>query len=403
MKKVIKVFILVVLLLIPSYRLANNYKNFYEFKVENKETDYDEKKKGNDIKEEEYIENPKIVMLAAGDIMFHVPQIEAASFDNGLDFSDNFRYVKKHIESSDIAVANLETTISVNDQYSGYPTFKSPEEILKFVKKAGFDGLTTTNNHIYDIGIEGFNNTIDKINENGLFNIGTSKEENGDKYIIKEINGIKVGMISYTYAINTMDENSNINTLSKKINFINDDLIKKDLELLDKENVDIKVVFLHWGTEYDTEPSESQRELSRKIVNWGGDIIFGSHPHVVQESEIIKKDGKNKFVVYSLGNFISNQRREILGTSLTEDGLMIKIELEKDLSSNETLIKDILYIPTWVRKYKKDNKDIYEILPVEDFIQDDTLNNILNETEKIKINESYENTINKMKMLELKK
>lgn len=351
----------------------------------------------NEFKVDKPQKKASISLLACGDIMYHMPQIESAALDESFDFSDNFKYVKDYIQASDISVANFETTISANGLYSGYPNFKSPVESIESIVKAGFDGLVTANNHIYDMGEEGFDITLDLIKEKGLFNLGTSKENEGDKYIIKEINGIKVGMISYTYTLNNKDGDINIDSLSGKINIIDEEKIKNDLNVLGDNDADIKLVFLHWGIEYDLGPSDSQRDLAKKIVDWGGDIILGSHPHIVQESEIIKKDDKDKFIIYSLGNYLSNQRREILGTSLTEDGLMVNIIIEKDQEINETIIKDVIYIPTWVRKYKKESKDIYEILPVKDFIDNKDLNNKLSEDEKIKIIESYNNTIIKMK------
>ena len=402
MKKYMRIIILFVLLIliIPGYNIANNNKKVPTKDKEIKEKIVSDKKEEEPIIEKEPVieEKARVSIIAAGDIMYHIPQVDAAYVNGILDFSDNFKYVKDYLEFSDIAVANLETTISLDGKYTGYPNFKSPEEGVMSIKDAGFDGLTTANNHIYDKGTEGFENTLETIKKYDLYNIGSSKEENGDKHIIKEINGIKIGMLSYTYVINSIDGTSNINSISKKVNFIDEEKIKNDLEFLKHEKVDLKIIFMHWGIEYNTSSSEHQRELARKIVDWGGDIIFGSHPHVVQESEIIVKDGKDKLVIYSLGNYLSNQREEILGTSLTENGLMVNVIVEKN-SDNEVTIKEVKYIPTWLRKYKAENRYIYEILPSEDFINNSELRSILDENEKIKVDKSYNNTIDKMEKL----
>ncbi|MCG4586614.1 CapA family protein, partial [Anaerosalibacter bizertensis] len=147
-----------------------------------------------------------------------------------------------------------------------------------------------------------------------------------------------------------------------------------------------------WGNEYEMEPNEEQIELGKKMTEWGVDIVFGSHPHVIQKSEIIQSNGEDKFIIYSLGNFLSNQRRESINNKYTEDGVMVNIEVEKDFSNNKTIIKNVEYIPTWVNKYIESGKPKYEILPVEDFIDTE----VFNQETLLKMKESYKNTMNKM-------
>ena len=133
------------------------------------------------------------------------------------------------------------------------------------------------------------------------------------------------------------------------------------------------------------------------MFSWGVDIILGSHPHVIQNSEIIKQNGKDKFIIYSMGNFISNQRRETLKTEnkkFTEDGILVKIDLERKSSDGEVLIKNVEYIPTWVNREKVSEKYKYEIIPVKDFMS--SVNDLLNDETLQKVKESYNNTINIM-------
>ena len=125
------------------------------------------------------------------------------------------------------------------------------------------------------------------------------------------------------------------------VNLIDEDKIKNDIEKAKNLDVDLIVVFIHWGYEYHREPSESQIQLGEKMVEWGANIILGSHPHVIQKSQIINKDGRDNFIIYSMGNFISNQRKETSGNTYTEDGIMINLELEKNFALEETVIKNI--------------------------------------------------------------
>src|SRR5690606_25891995 len=172
--------------------------------------------------------------------------------------------------------------------------------------------------------------------------------------------------------------------------------IKKDIEKAKALQSDIIVVYIHWGNEYDREPSEYQVSLGRNMINWGANIVFGSHPHVIQRAEIIEKNGKDNFIIYSLGNFLSNQRFESMGNKYTEDGIMVRVELEKDMDKGETIIKNIDYIPTWVRRYNEGNNLKYAIIPIKNFLDNEELYTKLNENEKLRIYESFEDTMEMM-------
>lgn len=356
---------------------------------------------------EEYINNTEdipeepefssINLLAAGDIMFHSPQIRAA-YDNvneTYDFSPVFKYVKKHIKEADIALANFETvTAGEQIKYSGFPRFNTPKESLLAIEEAGFDILATANNHSLDQGKKGLINTIESIEEYGMKNIGTYREPNED-ISIEDINGIKLGFLSYTYGLNGMDSTLTAEELSYMVNKIDEEKIKEDLNRVEELGVDLIVVFIHWGHEYHREPSSYQIELGQKMVEWGADIILGSHPHVIQKSQIINEDGKDKFIIYSMGNFLSNQRYETLQNSYTEDGVMVKLNIEKNLQTEETLIKNIEYIPTWVHRYRENDKLFYEILPVKDVIEKEQEIITTKELEK-RLKKSYDDTMEKM-------
>lgn len=360
-------------------------------------TPYEETEPSNNIIEEEVIEN-KIVtstILATGDIMFHMPQVRAAYEANNktYDFTDVFKYVKRHIESADLSISNFETVTAGSEiGFSGFPNFNSPEATLIAIKDAGFQVLTTANNHCLDQGKKGLINTIDAIGEQDMKNIGTYKEPD-TPILIEEINEIKLALLSYTYGFNGMEYTLTEEEQGYMVNKIDEDKIKTDIESAKVLGADMVVVFIHWGNEYQGEPSEEQIELGRKMVEWGANIIFGSHPHVIQKTEIINHDGKDNFIIYSMGNFLSNQRKEIMNNKYTEDGIMVKVEIEKDFSKGETIIKDIKYIPTWVRRYKDNNRLKYEIIPIEDFLEDEGLQVRLKKNETIRIKESFHDTM----------
>lgn len=351
----------------------------------------------NNIKEEVIKENTNVSILAVGDVMFHNTQVYAAynKEQNVYDFNNTFQYVKKYINEADLAIANFETVTAGKEHgFKGYPTFNSPIETIEALKNAGFDIINTANNHSLDKGKEGVIETIDNIKEYGLLHLGTSKEKNDDIFL-KNINDINIAFLSYTYSCNGNEPKLTTEELSFMINIIDEEKIKEDIIKAEVE-ADVVVVYIHWGNEYQRVPSDYQVDLSNKMIEWGADIIFGGHPHVIQKSEIVKHNGEDKFIIYSLGNFVSDQRRETLkkirNSKYTEDGVMVKIHIEKDFKLNKAFIKNVEYIPTWVNKYKINGRNNYEILPVSDFLNEMKLKSqILN-----KLEESYRNTMDLM-------
>lgn len=337
-------------------------------------------------------------IIATGDIMFHSPQIKAAydSATDTYDFSNSFKYVKKYIEAADLSLGNFETvTAGPEKGFSGYPNFNSPFETLEALKNAGFDVLTTANNHCLDQRAEGLKSTIDAIEDHGMKNVGTYKEAN-NSVLIENVNDISIAILSYTYGCNGMEHTLTSEELDYMVNLIDEDKIKDDIEEAKEKNADLIIVFIHWGNEYQRDPSQEQIELGNKMAEWGVDIILGSHPHVIQHSEMINKNGKDSFIIYSMGNFLSNQRRESINNKYTEDGVIVQLEVEKDHNNNNTVIKEVDYIPTWVHKFTVDGRLYYEILPVEDVLRDRENYDTITEETFTKIEESFNDTMEKL-------
>lgn len=349
----------------------------------------------------------KITLNAVGDVMAHNPQLKS-QFDpstKSYSFDNNFKYVKKYIESSDLAIANLETTLAGSSTpYTSYPAFNSPDALIDGLKFAGVDVLSTINNHSFDKGDLGVERTLEVSKEKGLDTVGTTENVGDDNYLIKDINNIKLGITAFSYGeiINDTKRLNGLTISNKSKNKMNIfdmynvnnafNTISKTLDNL--KDTDMQIVIIHWGNEYQRTPSEFQTMLAKKLSDAGVDIIIGSHPHVVQPAKMIKSsDGNNEtLVIYSLGNFISNQRRELLGTPFTEDGLMADIEITKDSNKNKTFISKVNFIPTWVNKYRALEKDVYEIIPISNKNELSTIENI--PIDKVKA--SFDNTISQI-------
>ena len=357
--------------------------------------------------------NPtKININAVGDIMAHTPQLKAQynSGDKTYDFNNNFQHVTPYISNVDLSIANLETTLAgPSTPYTSYPTFNTPDALVDALRDSGVDIISTINNHSFDKGNLGVERTLEVCNSKGFETVGTIKNTSDNNYIIKEVSDIKLGITSFSYGelknntkylngIKISDKSKDKMNVFDMLNVDNAfNTIKEQLDNI--KDTDLQILIIHWGSEYQRVPSEFQIKLSQMLCDYGVDIIIGSHPHVVQPVEMIKSsNGENEtLVMYSLGNFISNQRKELLNSSFTEDGLMVNIEVTKDFNKNKTYVSQVDCIPTWVNKYKKSGKDIYEIIPIYN-------KNEINNIENLPINEvkiSYQNTISQIKQSDI--
>ncbi len=297
-------------------------------------------------------------LMFAGDIMAHTPQIEAAwnPSTRQYDFNDSFIFLKHIFAQADFVIGNLETTLG-NKPYSGYPRFRAPVALAEALKNAGFNVLVTANNHSADKGKKGIIQTVEALDRIGIWHTGTfvSQEEKDLKTpLILEKKGIKIALLNYTYGTNGLPVSP-----PAVVNLIDTLQIKKDIAKAREKNPDIIIVFLHWGTQYKSHPDKMQIETEKFLQRHGINIIIGSHPHVVQPVRI----RQNQITVYSLGNFISNQR-----TYPRDGSIIFYLELIKE--KNQIKIVEAGYIPVWTYKYKLHEKWHFEVLPVDDFIRD---------------------------------
>ena len=295
-------------------------------------------------------EDKSFTLTALGDILCHNTQYWDAhnTSTDEYDFSYVFEDIKKYTENSDITIANLETSFAGKERgYSNYPTFNSPDSLATALKDIGIDIITTAGNHCLDMGFSGLSKTIDVLGKNNIEHLGTYKtEEEQNKTFIKEINGLKVAFIDYTYGTNGIPVPE-----GKKycVNLIDKDLIKKHIKMAKDENADIIIASMHWGTEYRTTANEEQKELSNFLFQNGVDIIIGNHPHVIEPfetREVTMPDGTTKqcFVAYALGNFTADQN-----AINTRDSIILNMKITKKVDGT-ICIDNINYVPIYMYK-----------------------------------------------------
>ena len=323
----------------------------------------------------EVVNTPKPVtihMSATGDIMCHLTNIKNAynSTSKDYDFTNVFKNIKDYTLNADITVGNLETTFAGKSRgYTGYPTFNTPEILGENLKDIGFDVICTANNHSMDKGYSGIESTLNFLDEYGLDHYGTARsEQEQDTILVKDVNGIKIAFLAYTYGTNGIA----IPTGKEfSVNLIDKELIKEHINLAKQQNVDMICVNMHWGNEYKVVQNSTQEDLADFLFENGVDIILGSHPHVLEPMEkrtITLDDGTTKdgFVIYSLGNFVSGQIY-----ANTKSTVILDIQITKD-SDKKITIDSVNYTPVYLYDAGSNSKSRtrYTLIDVEKAISD---------------------------------
>ncbi len=304
-------------------------------------------------------------LAAIGDTLCHNTQYWDAydSNTNQYDFSYVYEDIKYYTKTADITIGSLETTFAGAERgYSNYPTFNTPDSLATALKKIGVDVISLAGNHALDYGYTGLCRTIDVFDNADISHLGTYKTgEDRDKILVKNVKGVNIAFINYTYGTNGIPLPSGKEYC---VNLIDKDLIKKDILEAKQLNVDMIVACMHWGTEYRTTANDEQKNLANFLFENGVDIILGNHPHVLEPMEkrtITLEDGtiKDVFVVYALGNFTADQRDEI-----TRDSAILNLNITKN-PDGKISINTVQYTPIYMYKNSNASRHKFKILDIE--------------------------------------
>lgn len=334
-------------------------------------------------------------VVANGDILIHDALYYTAKKEDGsYDFNPFFEYVKPWIEGADLAIGDFEGTISDRSPLGGYPLFNAPVQIADTMKEVGYDVVDLAHNHILDTGLYGLKYTDKVFKDRGLDTVGVhaDRKRSEDKILIKEVNGIKIAILAYAYGYNGMDANLTAEDRTNHLSDLDEEKMKEEIQRAENE-ADVTVVMPQMGVEYKLEPTEEQKALYHKMIEWGADVVFGGHPHVIEPAETVEKDGDKKFIIYSMGNFVSNQRMERMENKWPERGLLMDVTFEK--VNDKTTVKTVKAHPTLVYS-KLNGRNIngiplydYKIMVLEDFINGGKLRDQLDDKMKEKVDVSY--------------
>ena len=285
-------------------------------------------------------------IVAAGDLMQHLPQVMAARLKDDTtkyDYTPSFRYVASRFRDADLSIVNLETTLSESGPYYGYPCFKSPAEVADAMQDMGIDVAALANNHCCDRGAYGIKSTAEILDKRGISRVGVyrdSVEYKANNVLYLRRSGISFAIVNYTYGTNGINVPKGM-----VVNHLDSVAMRRDLASINRDSVDCVIAVVHWGNEYERQPNREQKTMADFMRRSGVDIILGSHPHVVQPFEVDDRG----VTLYSLGNFVSNQR-----TRYRDGGLIATIDVtivergEGEEVKSRSVKYDLDVTPVWV-------------------------------------------------------
>lgn len=300
-------------------------------------------------------------IMFTGDITCFEKQLYEAETEHGYDFDYVFSKVKGIFAQSDLVVGNLETMIVPEAPYRTEvfvceQTFhcNAPLEFLEAIQRSGMDMVTNANNHDLDTGAVGIGETIDFCEQLGFIQSGTFKTEK-PRFEMFKIKGINIAITSFAYYHNYHEDNLTDEGRAFLLSDYSSEMAEKILKEARAAGADVVIVCMHWGKEYTTEHMPAQEERAKELAAMGYDVIIGSHPHVLEDFQVLSVDGKEVPVFYSMGNFVTHHVNNPRARSIIAC---------VDLSKNKGKVKiHCSYIPICVSSSYGDKN--YIILPLQ--------------------------------------
>ena len=325
-------------------------------------------------------ENPvrSVSLSFTGDIL-----MEDALYNwmgKGYSFKNYFDKVTPYLDS-DLVIGNQEVVLGGRElgiTGSDY-TFNAPEEIAKQLPEIGFNVLTFANNHSYDRGMQGIVNTRRNLEDAGIRTTGAYENKaQRDDILVVERNGVRFAILAYTYDTNQPIDAENGFAVNHFLNegHVFDDRCKKQLAKdvqKAKEQADVVIAAMHWGTEFTYELDAAQRDAAVFLNEQGVDIIIGNHPHCLQRGETLTNaQGKETFVMYSLGNFVSAamgvDRASEQFTNMYEIGGIVQCDVEFHTETGKTEVKNKKMIP--IVNHFDASYDNFQLLPFSSYSEE---------------------------------
>lgn len=311
----------------------------------------------------------EIELVFAGDLLLHLPILnQALGAGEPVDFSWLFKHTSEIFQEADLAFANMEGTLT-DGPYAGYPTFSAPKVFAENLKDAGFDYLTTVNNHAMDSGIAGVISTVEALRSQGLDCVGTRSKPEDPEFLLVDCQGIKLAFASFSYEsprVNGLrslngapipfDQERLLDTFSVApgpLENLEPDAqrLRERVQAMRAAEPDLLIFFMHWGQEYHKQADQWQKYYAQVLADEGVDLVIGGHPHVVQPLVSLPANNASEQMIcyYSLGNFVSNQQPDTgYSEGRAEEGALARVVISRTFGKTQIKLAD--YIPLYMYK-----------------------------------------------------
>ncbi len=326
-------------------------------------------------------------VLLTGDLMCLYGQQSAAKNGALYDFTPSFQYVSELFSRADYVAGNLETTVNDAQPYTApsqsaaapapedgsvpvptprvLPVLNAPDAYLDALQKAGYDFVSTVNNHCCDTGAEGIEKTLAALDAHGIAHTGTFSMRNTSRFVLADVNGIKIAFLAYSEFFNGKDSMLTEEQREWMIGRFSEERVRQDTAAARAAGAEFVIAYTHWGDENQPEPNKTQTEHAQIFADAGVDVIAGSHPHCLQKAEVITAaDGRDVLCLYSLGNFVSSMAQQA-----HNDTVIVSLTLVREGGGVHLSSAD--YIPCKVFSSRED--DPFVIVPAVVGSTDDAL------------------------------
>ena len=272
----------------------------------------------------------------------------AAKSGKSYNYNSSFRLVRGIFEKGDFVVGNLETCLSYSSPYTAAektvqdnPHCNAQATFLDAVRYAGYDAVVTANNHAGDTGTMGLYETVQMLDTYLIAHTGTFTRAGEPRFLLADVNGIKVAVLSYTEILNTKYGELAIPDAQKSllIRRYSEENVRADVAAAREAGAEFIIAYNHWGVENTHDYTEKQEQHAQQMADAGVDFIAGSHSHCLQGPKMITAaDGRSVPCIFSMGNFVSGMGREI-----NNDTVILKLDLVR--KEDEIELKNVGYIP----------------------------------------------------------
>lgn len=368
----IVIIVCIVGITIQTYRTREEYakkeeeriRKLREIFVAEEEEEEEETTSASNNVEEKTKQDTYVTIAVAGDILCEKPLYDDAyDKESGtFNFLPMFQNIQKYTKYTDLTLGTMETNFT-DDAISGYRLYNSPKELGNALQTAGVDVLSTAHNHSLDYGLEGIQATKEYFDSLQIDTVGTKLNPEEDSIVIKEVNEIKIAILSYTYGIN--EQGTKTEEELSHVNLIDKEKIKQDIEKAKEQGAEYICTMLHWGDLTSSKVNQEQQELADFLVENGVDLILGSHPAVIQPLEIRQNaEGENVFISYSVGNYISASEYENSNIEM-----ILEVKIKKDAETGKVSLNKVTYTPVYLLDNGKNAENRYELYDIKDVIQ----------------------------------